>query len=903
MFISGSLGSKVGRRLTVMFLLVAAVPALLMTAFTYKSLSDSQESQTIEQLRLEAKLYGLILIERLNTAQSIASNRYGNDTNPEAIGTQSNQGILESVSYLDKPIEIQHFYATLNDAQIDHLKVQGSVLLLVQPFSPPALTEPISLVRIQDKDVFINWLAPNYLWGGIENLPKGTTSVRREDQLLFQASLEPGSADNELQNRAVGSWTFYLDNLGEKPWTVSVSVPLQESFSSNDHLTTKLSFILSFSVLLVILLSLTQIRKIMEPLATIRANIMRLGTAETAHSQEVKSGDEFEEVAKSLDNMAKDLRLNFKLQEQLSELDALILKGGSYNDVLISASNCAELILGHSNVHICLFNRENTGYFYSPSASPKRLKIIFPDSGEGSRANLKNTRLGLLNAKEIAALKMVTGIENIANSSSQGVWYTPIGDNNQSTGFLIYPVAEDEKVALAQQEKILYLSARVAVAASALAQQELLSFQANFDSLTKLPNRNTLNRRLEYLVAKNQTKPLHFSLLFLDLNGFKKVNDQLGHDIGDKLLMDVADRLSAIGPRKSLLSRLGGDEFVLLIKESPEMLSFAEVSRLAISTIEKPFFVDRNRISIGVSIGAAVFPTDGANAEDMLKNADIAMYEAKKSRESNVLRYAESMSSKGKSRQALVESLDQALENHELTWHLQPKISATSGKIVGAESLIRWQLPNGDYVNPQDFIGVAEETGQIEKIGHLAIQTVCSQLAELKERGHTNLSIAVNVSLVEFRERHFVKRIADIVKSSGANPALIEIEITESVAAKSLSEANAKILGLSSLGLKIVLDDFGTGFSSLSYIQKLDFDAVKIDRSFIRELTVDSDEYSINRAIIQMAHTLEKQVIAEGVETIEQASLLKELNCDYLQGFLYSKAVPLDAFIELLENQ
>ena len=392
------------------------------------------------------------------------------------------------------------------------------------------------------------------------------------------------------------------------------------------------------------------------------------------------------------------------------------------------------------------------------------------------------------------------------------------------------------------------------------------------------------------------------AVLILDLDNFKNVNDTLGHASGDNLLLQVTNRLVAQVREEDTVARLGGDEFLLLVAAiTAEEVVVSLIDRL-LKSLTAPFLVDGQELFVSASIGAAFYPIDGENAETLIKHADIAMYQAKKQGKNNYCLFTSDLSERISYLRQLESNLRQAVTNHEFTVHFQPKIDPFAGRVVGAEALVRWQREDGILVSPADFIPLAEETGLIVALGEQVLKQTCSVLARLNNRGHHALSLSVNLSPLQFSQANLVQQILTVLQQYQIPSSQLELEITETAMMSNLSKAVKTMNELVVHGFSIAIDDFGTGYSSLSYLKRFPIKTLKIDRSFIRDLTEDPSDAQLVETIILMAHNLGITVVAEGVETQAQLEWLKSCSCEQIQGFFYSKPLCADDFITFLER-
>jgi len=432
--------------------------------------------------------------------------------------------------------------------------------------------------------------------------------------------------------------------------------------------------------------------------------------------------------------------------------------------------------------------------------------------------------------------------------------------------------------------------------------EEKLRYQAYHDPLTDLPNRLMYTEHLDMALPQAQRREQMCGVMMLDLDHFKNINDTFGHDFGDKLLINVAQRLRECIRKEDTLARMGGDEFTFLLSLVDDVKDIARVAEKILASFAQPTTIDGKDLFVTPSIGISLFPNDGKDAETLLKNADAAMYRAKEGGRNAYQFYTADMNAQAQERMSLENDLRRALENGELEMYYQPKVSAKDGRIVAAESLIRWHHPTRGFVSPAEFIPLAEENGLILPIGEWLLNEVCRQIRRWRDAGLTVPCIAVNLSGRQFQRQNLPDMLAQAIADAGIEAEDLELELTEGTI-MSNAETNIEMLVLlKRMGMSLAIDDFGTGYSSLSYLKRFPVDVLKIDYSFVRDIVTDNNSAELVRGVIGMAHGLKLEVVAEGVETSEQLAFLRLHQCDLIQGFLFSKAVPADDFAALVRE-
>ncbi len=426
--------------------------------------------------------------------------------------------------------------------------------------------------------------------------------------------------------------------------------------------------------------------------------------------------------------------------------------------------------------------------------------------------------------------------------------------------------------------------------------EEKIKYLAFYDHLTGLPNRVLFHDRITFALSHAHRNNEMLAVLFLDLDRFKVVNDTLGHSVGDKLLINIADRLKNCIRKDDTIARFGGDEFIILLPGIHHVEDINHVISKIHKSFQNPWVVSDNKFYITTSIGITLYPNDGNNVESLLKNSDIAMYRAKEKGKNNYQFYNTALHVKSFERMTLERELYQALEHNEFEVYYQPQVDISAGNLVGMEALVRWKHPNRGLISPDQFLGLAEDTRLIIAIDKLVLHSVCLQIKSWQERGLQDLSVAVNLSVHTFHENDLVATVTSILKTTGLDPHLLMLEITESVAMQSLDTIIHKLKKLCDLGIQIAIDDFGTGFSSLYYLKKFPVNKIKISQQFVRDIVTDQNDKAIVSLVIDLAQSLKLKVIAEGVETQEQLKFLKQKRCDEIQGYLYCKPLSTEEF-------
>jgi diguanylate cyclase (GGDEF)-like protein len=422
------------------------------------------------------------------------------------------------------------------------------------------------------------------------------------------------------------------------------------------------------------------------------------------------------------------------------------------------------------------------------------------------------------------------------------------------------------------------------------------------DSVTELPNRTQFQQKLDEAVAQADRTGRLVGLMLLDLDHFKHINDTFGHPSGDELLKMAAERLLDCARKTETVARLGGDEFAVIVTNSEDPEGILVLAQRMLNSLAEPFMLDGREVHSGTSVGITIYPQEKGGTDQLLRNADLALYRAKEEGRGTCRLYDESMDTQVKARRAIEDDLRHVLERDELHLVYQPQFDVATGEIIGAEALLRWTHPERGAISPAEFIPVAEATGLIIPISDWVLRIVCAQARAWHDAGLPPAAVSANVSVLQFKQQGFVEQVTQVLEESGLEPHWLELEITESMAMAGGDQTKAILDGLKRIGIQLAIDDFGTGYSSLSRLKEFPVDRLKIDRSFVRDITTDWNDAAISSAVIRLGHSLGIKVIAEGVETEGQLEFLVDQGCDEMQGFLFSRPIPAEDFARFLSD-
>lgn len=925
------LRSAVARRVFFLFLLSAFVPAALLAALSYGHVSAVVSDYAQRQLAQAGSGHSRALYDRLLGAHFILNAKAAQiRSGSEAVSTDpfALQRVFQR-SYL-----VAHDRAALRlgpllgdeppriDARAAAHLAKGEVALLLPSLPPgssagrPWLAVAIDPARAAD-GVLIAELEPAYLWGDSDEisyqmeicvLAEGAVVLYCSNDTIGPVAVSVASPEDAGHADAADDWLFDANGLflkskfGADDWTIVALRHGGLALASLTQLAQTYLGVTLLTLLLVALLSVAQIRRTMVPLEHLIEGTQRIAREEFEQPVRVERDDEFGQLARSLNGMASRLGRQIGALRALSEIDQEILSHLDIEPIiaLVQARLLALLPTAVIGAVVVDHRSADLGTAYlqrATDAQPSKVQLQFETQHLAGYVRYRDGVWLAVEAPEVPRF-----VEILAGLGAVHCFVIPIFWRNEVCGALAIGVANQQEVSDELIEQARDLGKRVGVAFASHAREAELVLRAHHDDLTGLPNRALLSERLQQELARARRAGNQLALLFLDLDRFKSVNDTLGHEGGDQLLRMAAGRLSACVRECDTVARLGGDEFVVLLTGLDNPQQTAKLAGQVLALLSEPFQIAGNNCFIGASIGVSVFPADGTTAEELLKQADIAMYRAKAAGRGRFVFFEESMNVEQRERALMEHELHLAITRNQFTVYYQPRIDLRDGRLLGAEALLRWDHPALGSVSPAIFIPLAEDVGLIDIIGPWVLRQVCAQLAVWQAAGYAVGTVAVNISGRQFKSGDLVAQVAHALESSGLAPQMLELEVTEGILIEEV-ESVIDVLGrLKQIGVSVALDDFGTGYSSMAYLRRLPIDVLKIDQSFVRDLAHDEEARSIVQAIIAMAHALQKTVVAEGVETLAQANLLRTWGCNEAQGFYFSRPVTAAALEALMDK-
>jgi len=713
------------------------------------------------------------------------------------------------------------------------------------------------------------------------------------------------SWSNNNQSYFSGYNTFFLEyHYFQKDWLIVFAQPKAESIFFKKDFNTIFYSIIAFTLIFIVYISFLKIREQMRPLDKLMEGIARISKNNFNEPVQVHEKDEFGHLAIAFNEMSERLSNQFNVLTALAEIDQLILSRLKMTDIIQLVLLRANDIINSDQVTITILATEKKCDAIMYSANSNDTEKVTEQN-----YSIREDILSEINLNQFFQFNLNTPnfheyVQPLIDMGFQYFVLVPIRNQGDNLAFITFSYHQSPTLSELDKTWGTEFADRIAVAFANASWEEQLYYQAHFDTLTGLPNRLMLNEKLQDAIIQGERDGSTPVVLFIDLDGFKFINDSLGHLAGDNLLKQVAVRVKDCLRRTDIVARLGGDEFVIVLSgyiDSSDFYLLKTVKKI-LSVICEPLFLNNNSLRVTGSIGIAIYPQDGNNTETLLKNADTAMYEAKKHGRARYHFYSKELNNKLLKKLLMEADLHDALEKKELQLYYQAKIDTNTHRIVGAEALMRWIYPGKGIISPNVFIPLIEQSGLIIPIGNWLIEEACRQNKTWQNKGLSKIPISINLSAKQFKNKSLLTEISQALTSSGLDAQYIEVEITESTAMDNFEESIKIVRNIQKLGIKISIDDYGTGYSSLEYIRDFPVDYLKIDRAFIINLATSYKEQAIVKSTIVMAHELGMKVIAEGVEDDQQRATLLEMNCDEIQGFFFSKPVPAEQFEKLLKK-
>ena len=898
------LTSKVSKRIFLLFIAAAIIPITITGIFSFNYVSSILNSQKHEYLTAASKSYGMSIYDRLLVADEqfeifVANLRIDNDA--ELYDRSKTRILLSSTMPLFSDAEIFHKPANFSGHDLLHMQNGNTKISIAKK---PQLSEIYFTKLFSNDKGLIRLISAKidspFIFGDLDVFAGDEDAcIVVDKQTILHCSnpdlrnvnlLQVDSNFIEDDNYIIATWELFLKGrFNTNSWNIHYAEPKNVLLAPLSAFGSIFIPSLIFAILLVSLISINQISRILVPLELLTNKTKEISKGNFSTKVDLTSNDEFQLLGESFNLMTTELGNQFSDMQAMSDLDRAILSTMDHKTAFLPIYKHLNNSFDCQFSGIIIMDTQHTdvGYLYAYDQSNEKMivkgSVQLSVSDEKVLFQKTNSYFSLL---EKDTLKSIPWISLI---NTELISFVELREKEKLIGSIVcgfndYPVLKKHDVT--RLEKFVE---RVTVALSATKREEKLSYQANYDNLTGLPNRQHLIERFNQAIKNADYNNNKVGFLFIDLDRFKVINDSQGHATGDKILIAAAERIQSIVNKVDTVARYGGDEFAAVISNVTDMNQVSEIAKNIIDSLSETFYIDNYEQVIGASIGISIYPEHGNNWDDLLQKADIAMYKAKQKSRGIHLFFTEKMQDDIKEKAEIEADLYHALERNELSLMYQPQIDIKSGKVTGAETLIRWNHSTKGTIRPDKFINYAEDNGLIFPIGNWVMRETLKQ-CETWQYEHNALSkIAVNISPKQLRHENFMSEVEDLVSDFNLGLTTLEFEITESLFINDDPQTLNILHKLNDLGISIAIDDFGKGYSSLSYLKKLPVQTLKIDRLFIKDLNRNDNSIAIVKAIIAMGHALNKLVIAEGIETIDQLEILKELDCDRAQGFYISR--------------
>lgn len=935
--------SRLARRLFALFLVSSLIPIGTLAYLSYASMSKKFLEQSRNHMHQIAKSVGYTLIDRLDNLHSdlerVAENYKqhvkANKPLEQLVIDQHTREQFSAIvinSQTRKYVPLYNGideFPRLSAEQMSHLQ-NGNPVLVFSDYSTfqKKLLLVLSLdINANNPSLMIAEINQKRLWNveTIIHIPSFACITTEVYETLHCSSsnvkldglisaLKQNNASSAIFNWSENNtdfiayyWTIFLEGkFAIQPWLVVLSKPKLENQASMESIKSIYPVVVILAFLLVILLTISQLRRYLTPLELLQRATKQVADGDFSTQVAIHSNDEFEELSKSFNNMATRLDKQFNSLAAMAEIDRIILSATSKDYIVDTVLRRIKDVVPCDYVQLSILEKEKSVSGVKGNNS-KLSNAIFKNAvqlDEGD-AQLLLTHPKYMTIKSTQHAPKYA--RDIVNKGVRSLVIYPIISNENINSIITLGFRDTHQPHRSDLDHGREMADRIAVALSNASKEEKIYEQANFDALTKLPNRTLIHDRLEQAVQRARRDGSQIAALLVDIDRFKAINDSLGHTAGDQLLIEVATRLSSVISDTDTLGRMSGDEFVVILsdigysKNSTPMITTTAENIL--NAIKYPFVILNHEVGVSASIGISLFPADTRQPEDLLRFSEIAMYHAKSQGKGAYQFYSKDINASSIAQLVLENNLRQAVRNDELELHYQPQIDRATGKIVAAEALLRWHHPELGNLAPAELLPIADTSGLIVPIGDWVLRKACTQIRHWLDQGLPCPRVAINLSAHQFREQNLVKRVRQILKEFDLDVNYLELEITEDTIMTDIDKTAVILRTLNEMGVRLAVDDFGTGYSSLNYLANFPIQYLKIDRSFVRNVTRDPNMASIVSAIIALAHSLRMKVVAEGIELQEQYDYLYKLECDLFQGHLISVPLPPDEFAELLVNQ
>ena len=922
------LASRLGRRLLMMFVLTALAPVALLATLSFSQVSDAVRQEHDGDLLHTAQDFGSDVLDRLRWVESLVAVAAQGDSVAASLSSRLGREIEGFAVFDSKGRAVARGgevppLVQVGDALDTATPQPGrSTLLTWAAKGAPATGLAYRLEDSERQGLVAVTLSPAFLWAARADEAEQVSfcvltgagarlfcSQPLPDEVLLRLTSATSPADRlaqfELDGSTMRAAAAVIDDAARvvgSSLVVATAQPDTPLLDPNETFRRTFLPIAAVSVLLVLLLSVAEVRRIMKPLHAVLDGMRRVASRDFSSPVPVMDRDEFGQMAESFNSMTAQLGLHFRTLSAFAEIDRTILTTVDIRQVAEIALDCIHEISRIKVVSLGLLEADAPGctkvYLRADDGTTLRDELARALDLSGADASLRKWSRSIRLPGPYRAL--------LHEHGAKYLYLLPIARAGKVWGIVV--LGHDRKTALSSEQALALAGVidRLAVALSSVARDKQLHDQAHYDSLTGLPNRHYLMDMLAQQVTHARSDGTVLAVLYIDLDRFKRTNDTLGHAAGDVLLRHAAARIRHAVRDIDIVARLGGDEFTVVLTKLKDARDAGSVARSLIAALNEPFEIDGHVIYAGASIGISVFPKDGGNSAELLKKADTALYLAKDRGRGRHAFFEERMNADASARVTIDRELREALKHEEFRLHYQPQIDLATGEVCAVEALLRWQHPHRGLLIPESFIDHAEDSGLIEAIGTWVLREACQQHRRWVEAGVVIPRVSVNVSALQLRNSSFAATVEAALNSSTTPPNYLELEVTESLLFDAGPDAVATLERLRERGVEIAVDDFGTGYSSFAYVKQLPANILKLDRTFIVDVVDNPQAAIIATAIIEMANALGKIVVAEGVETVQQADFLRRYACARAQGFVFSAALPpeqIPAFVRERERE
>jgi diguanylate cyclase (GGDEF)-like protein len=883
---------RLARRLIVVFALAAIMPVMIASAIAYYELVQSVDSQQQRSLREQAKSASMNLLGQLQLVRATIALPPPADTDvrllPGGLGTIVYKSVATAGEY-------ERETSDLLPAKATRLKAGDPVLYWSQDSLGVVQWQLLLLNR--DTHTLARAQLDTARLLAVAAASGKDTSIRVEstiDDTMMLVDSRGTGAQTSTPDWRSESWLLPLDvDFAAKPVRVIIGAPRDAATHEIDAMQLAIPLTLLAALALAIWLATAQLRRYLGPLEVLTTATRRIADRDFKVSINIDTGDEFAQLGRDFNAMATNLRQQFSTLESVAEVDRLLLRAPSLENILDALLPRIASVLGAERISVLLLDSDSRhhgrAYDQWGDSVPRQVRRIALDS-----AIFRETDADL--RPDIAARVKSLVFGPVAPELAR---LLPLRHGQEVSGFLCLYWESADAAQRFDSGTALRFADRLSVAVANLSHEQKLLHQARYDGLTGLANRERFAEILREEIARARLRNTRSALLYVDLDEFKNINDSAGHEAGDAVLVEIAERLRTCIDSGDTVARLGGDEFAIAMAGNGDADRAYGLAQRVCQELRRPVTVGGLERRMSASVGIALIPDDGDTMDILLRNADIAMYQAKERGRNQVAAFDPGMLRQMTDRVTLEMELHHALENEGLETHYQPIVSSDGS--MAAEALLRWARLSGEGISPAEFIAIAEQSDLILDIGRRVIENVCADMALWRTQGIAPAYVSINVSPRQLHSDDFLPSIMRILDNHGLLPGDIQLEITESAIADG-PRVKSVIAELSRRGFRIAIDDFGTGYSSLSHLHVYPFDVVKIDRSFVLDIPGSQVAMQLVGTIIRMAQGLNKTVVAEGVETEEQCQALLELGCDAMQGYLFGRAVDAERFAQMLQG-